>query len=556
MLVASKTRREKKRRGVFYSPPRISRLLARWTIREPTERVLEPSFGGCGFLEATAERLQELGGGEFASQVFGCDVDRRAFVCLHRLNNGTTGAGHFLHQDFLELQPSDFGRKRFHAILGNPPYVSQHNMFLKQRRSAALAGSDDRFGLSGLASLWAYFVFHALRFLDTGGRMAWLLPGSALHADYAKKLLRELGRRFRRVAVISLRERLFSKDGTDETTEVLLCEGFASTEPQIAAVEIFDAPDIATLECILATWSTGPRGAALNGRACPALFKGDGLREFHALAESAVCLSDLAIVRIGIVTGANRFFILSGNTAREHALPETTLRPILAKSAAAPGLELRPGDLDTARAAGIPCLLFNSKGSPQHPAVKVYLARISAKVRKSNITFGKRAEWDQPDDNRIPSAFLPYMHHMGPRLILNAAAVNSTNTIHRVYFHPEVSPLRRRLTALSILSTFSQLSAEIEGRAYGAGVLKHEIGEAGSIRMLLPPIRKSERELIKRIIIEADAALRKGSAAEASAFADLALAALLEVEGATYPQAALRNALEFFRSRRLRLHSA
>ena len=37
-----------------------------------------------------------------------------------------------------------------------------------------------------------------------------------------------------------------------------------------------------------------------------------------------------------------------------------------------------------------------------------------------------------------------------------------------------------------MLTTFSQLSAEIEGRTYGAGVLKHEPSEATNIRMIMP----------------------------------------------------------------------
>jgi len=42
------------------------------------------------------------------------------------------------------------------------------------------------------------------------------------------------------------------------------------------------------------------------------------------------------------------------------------------------------------------------------------------------------------------------------------------------------------LVAISILTTFSQLSAEIEGRSYGSGVLKHEPSEAKKIKIYIP----------------------------------------------------------------------
>ena len=39
--------------GAYYTPERLSQLLTDWAIRHVDDTVLEPSFGGCGFL-ATA----------------------------------------------------------------------------------------------------------------------------------------------------------------------------------------------------------------------------------------------------------------------------------------------------------------------------------------------------------------------------------------------------------------------------------------------------------------------------------------------------------------------
>jgi hypothetical protein len=62
-----------------------------------------------------------------------------------------------------------------------------------------------------------------------------------------------------------------------------------------------------------------------------------------------------------------------------------------------------------------------------------------------------------------------------------------------VYFKKEVPALKRKAIVLSLHSSYSQLSAEFEGRAYGSGVLKLEPSEARRLRFLLPPIlAKSE----------------------------------------------------------------
>jgi hypothetical protein len=50
-----------KRLGAFYTPPEMARVLVDWAVRDATDRVLDPSFGGLVFLEAAAARLAALG---------------------------------------------------------------------------------------------------------------------------------------------------------------------------------------------------------------------------------------------------------------------------------------------------------------------------------------------------------------------------------------------------------------------------------------------------------------------------------------------------------------
>ena len=86
----------------------------------------------------------------------------------------------------------------------------------------------------------------------------------------------------------------------------------------------------------------------------------------------------------------------------------------------------------------------------------------------------------------LPDAFFPVMRHLGPRLALNEARINCTNTLHRVYFKKNLNKSSRMLLALSMLSSFSQISAEIVGRKYASGILKHEPREAEKILLLMP----------------------------------------------------------------------
>ena len=156
-------------------------------------------------------------------------------------------------------------------------------------------------------------------------------------------------------------------------------------------------------------------------------------------AGKVVTLGQIAKIGIGIVTGANRFFIVDLLTAKSHCLSDSYLRPVLSKFSMAPGLSLTVEDMIQARKENRKCLLIdtdhldvNRKGS----ALRNYLALMPRAKRRKIKTFKKRSLWHRPDDGRVPDAFFPYMYHHGPRIILNEVGTTSTNTIHRVYFEP------------------------------------------------------------------------------------------------------------------------
>lgn len=104
--------------------------------------------------------------------------------------------------------------------------------------------------------------------------------------------------------------------------------------------------------------------------------------------------------------------------------------------------------------------------------------------------------------------------------------------------------------AVSILSSFSQLSAEIEGRGYGSGVLKHEPSEARRIRVLIPANLNAEQIAIAFKTV--DDLLRKGLRREAQNAAD----EFVMQEYSPYERlrhvSALRKALAEMRRRRQR----
>ncbi|MGA1841889.1 MAG: hypothetical protein ACMUIU_14815 [bacterium] len=271
---------------------------------------------------------------------------------------------------------------------------------------------------------------------------------------------------------------------------------------------------------------------------------------YTKIIESINChdLSKFIDIKIGIVTGANSFFIINQETARVHKFPKSAIKPILPKFFLCKGLCLDSNDIEKARHNNLPCLLIYTKHMRKGGSVYKYLVGFPKDEKERNRTFKKRAIWHQPDDGKIPDAFFPYMQNYGPKIVLNRLKITSTNTIHRVYFKPGINKYMQKLIAISMLTTFSQLSAEIEGRSYGSGVLKHEPSEAKKIKIYVPD--NNERKEITKVFNLIDKYLRKGDSESAQKTADAFIFNGLEKKLGTHFFIKLSSALSECRFRR------
>src|SRR5208337_4082677 len=100
-----------------------------------------------------------------------------------------------------------------------------------------------------------------------------------------------------------------------------------------------------------------------------------------------------------------------------------------------------------------------------------------------------RTPWYKvPSVYAAPLAMLKRAHNI-PRLVLNSAGAYTTDTAYRI------KPLRATAEALvfSFVNSLTCLTAELEGRHYGGGVL--ELVPSEIERLLLPVVECSAAEL-------------------------------------------------------------
>ena len=471
----------RKKLGAFYTPDTLSSVLADWAITDASAKVLEPGFGGCGFLEAAIKRLTLLGCKRPTSRLYGCDIDQSAFHFLKERVGLHGSLSQFPKIDFLKTKPNATWSTLFNAVIGNPPYVAYQNLSKTQRHDYQnVLAAQGIYDVSPRASLWAYFVLHAHLHLKRGGRVAWVLPGSMLHSQYANSLQSHLIDRFETIDIYHIHDRLFEPVGASEETVVLLGAGYGLTPKRQNALVISVPTVDALAEALAKPGSANSKAALHHRRSFNGVFPG---HPFEARP-----LGELLKARIGLVTGDNPFFILTPSRKRELKLTQRGLQGIFAKPSASTGIVYNKSDHSSAMDRDYPTYLVSPKTYPvAGTQLRNYLNRYPRELVQSISTYKKRKIWYSPADKNVPDAFWPVMRDLGPRIIINKAGVHCTNTIHRIFFNSQLSATQRKAICISLQSTFSQVSAELVGRSYGSGVLKHEPREVEKIEVILPP---------------------------------------------------------------------
>lgn len=396
--------------------------------------------------------------------------------------------------DLLSIDAKEVGG-RFGAILGNPPYIRHHRLddelTERGRTSARALGIE----LNGRSDAWTYFCAHLMSFLAENGRLALVLPGSILHADYAGPLLSALGSGRGETQLIRIRKRVFP--GVQERTVVLLVDrrGAARTaliprqladiaelgralraQRQARAIQVPHTPEAplnkptrSRLNDTRLPWRLSHKEAALYEEVCAQ----DAVHE----------LGDLVTIRIGVVTGANDFFVRNADEI-SHLGEQGASLPIVTRGGWLRAPHWRAADQRNAEDKPSRLLLIDPTCKPTGSLEKD-IERAETLGLHERHHCSKREPWYSITDTQVPQLFLPYMGSSPPMLVVNDARSTCTNTIHRLW-KKDTSKASIRAIAAGSWTTLYALSAELFGRGYGGGVLKLEPGGAGRINLALP----------------------------------------------------------------------
>jgi type I restriction-modification system DNA methylase subunit len=227
---------ERHQLGQFYTPPAVARLISRWAIRSPNERVLD---GGCGsgtFLIEAYKRLlllkfnKEYGKSyptckeninehqEILDNLYGVDINAFAaqLTSLHLMFMEPRCPFSRLNievRDFFSISKGDFD-----AVIGNPPYtrwveIPEATKELIRKSVGNLMRDYDLvpdIGRGREPGIYVYWILHATKnLLKNGGRLGMIISNMWLQTDYGIDFGKFLLDNFKIKALIDISYRLF-----------------------------------------------------------------------------------------------------------------------------------------------------------------------------------------------------------------------------------------------------------------------------------------------------------------------------------------------------------
>ncbi len=452
-----------KLRGGFYTGRGIADFLVRWVSAASPKTILEPSCGDGAFF-ASLKALTPR------AKVTACELDQdeaaKARANAHRNTS-------VIEADFLRWYLTrPIGDQKFDAVVGNPPFIRYQYLPEEQQRLAERIFS--RFGLpfTKHTNAWVPFVIASIDLLRPGGRLAMVIPSEIFHIPHAQSLRTMLAARCGRVLLVDPQE-LWFEDALQGTV-LLLAEKEVGTTPhkgvgvaQVTGNEFLSAAAEPLFEKTLFSNGETTQGKWMR------LFLTQEERDLVAAVKqrpNVKPFADVASVDVGIVTGANKFFLVPDEIVEKHGL-QRWAHPMFGRSEHVQGIVFNKRDLTANKKSGLPAnfIWIEEPESALPAAVRNYLKLGEAQKLHKRYKCSIREPWyTVPSVYAAPVAMLKRAHHF-PRLVLNKAGAFTTDTAYLIRPKTGVQP---EDLVFSFVNSLTLLTAELEGRHYGGGVME------------------------------------------------------------------------------------
>lgn len=480
-----------KLRGGYYTPDKISKFVAEWAVRSPSDTVLEPGCGDGSFLCAISAKLKELGASAEQIKQNAIGVELGCNEAIKSKKYGTT----VICNDFFTYYEGNIDDKiKFDVILGNPPFIRYQNFNDEYRKIAFSLMNKHGFHPNRLTNIWLPFLVLSCKALKQGGRVGMVIPAELFQVDYAAEARQFLSTYFDNLTIVTFKRLVFD----DIQQEVVLLLGERKGEKQgIRVVELDGLADLINQGHDCLKKAEIKQLDHSKDKWVKYYLSNEELDLIKHLNSDARIsnATDLFEVNVGLVSGENDFFVVNQKVVEEYHLQDS-VEPIISRSDQLKGVRLTDVDYSTLVELGKKVFFFALENIDVEGLTEEQLRYIrwgESKGFNQNYKCRIRPKWYHVAQTWHADAFLIRQAHLYPRMILNEKNALVTDTLHKVRF---LDGIQGSQVAAAFLNTYTFALSETLGRSYGGGVLTFEPGEMRKIRI---PMQKAEQLNLQQI---------------------------------------------------------
>ncbi len=477
----------RRRFAQFFTPPAIASLMADWVAEKTPMRVLDPALGTGILTRAVLKRLPK-------AKVIGYEIDSAVAVAAKKAMFLAGIDIELREADFLDCDPNE----RFDGVIANPPYLRHHDLPRSAQRIAQIGRACDM-QLSGLTNAYALFLLDCCRRLNTGGRLAFIIPTEWTNSNFGKPIKEYLLKNgFLRAIIYVCHTNTVFEDALT-TSSILLVEKAETPSGLVKTLFVSSETELPQLDELFGDGSLREPKAARDFLSDQLLqtAKWDALirRGDTPVPNGFVPLRLLATTKRGIATGANGFFHIPLSIAHQFGLSERRLIPCVGKANDVTSLNFDVEDFAELIEKGRPSHLINLTGELSAEE-QAYVQRGEAEGLHQRYLTQKRSPWYSNEKIHVAPIWAAVFGRECMRFIVNSARVANLTAFHGVYPLQSDSTFVNALAA-ALNSNVVQDVMKSEMRVYGGGLNKVEPRDLLEIKV--PDLRGCSSATLERL---------------------------------------------------------
>lgn len=474
-----------KLRGGYYSPIELAEYITKWLLKDHPKSILEPSCGDGVFIDAIAQVSKSKKEKLTLIEV----IDSEYNKSIQKAQKYGFETNLCLNSDFLAWSNQAMLSQhiKFDAAFGNPPFIRYQFLEKEFQEQAEKLFKNLDLKFTKHTNSWTSFVLASIALLKDGGKFGMIIPAEIITVSHAKPLREFLESTCSRILIINPKEIWFENtlqgavilfaqkksDVSDETDGIAIhaVQGtdFLNHDPD----EIYEQAFKISAKNAHGKWTKG----LLSEKEIKLLEKFTKHKNVHKF-------TDIATVDVGIVTGANDFFLINDETVNQYGL-HNYVSPMFGRSQHCKGVIYDEAQHSSNKLQGLGTnfLYLKDEFDTLPKPVQEYIKFGESQELHTRYKCRIRKPW-----YKVPSVYSTELgmlkrSHEYPRLIFNEIQAYTTDTAYRIKLLNELDP---RLVTYCFINPLTAIYAELSGRSYGGGVLELVPSEIENLYIPMP----------------------------------------------------------------------